>query len=253
MDYLAQNTIYPDPRSSPVRALPLSSKATTMWAACPTMWSSRRSWNRWKLLFKDEVRQLEPGVGASRSPGQPSAPSQAPASPSGSSEEVTKEKADTLRQADFIFRDILTKSRAEPMPKPIFRSSDQYALRRRHGGWQDIRPYAGTPEAVTTDDFMTADWAWIPYEVLDQVSVRIVNEVKGSTASFMTLQVSPGHRGVGVNRYIKLSEPQPADKTHPAVARQRCAVFPRIGRSEKAVSLKGLLLRIFAREGHAQN
>ena len=32
---------------------------------------------------------------------------------------------------------------------------------------------------VTTSDFMTADWARIPYDVLDRVSVRIVNEVRG--------------------------------------------------------------------------
>ena len=33
--------------------------------------------------------------------------------------------------------------------------------------------------AVTTSDFMTADWARIPYDVLDKISTRIVNEVKG--------------------------------------------------------------------------
>ena len=39
--------------------------------------------------------------------------------------------------------------------------------------------YAIALRAVTTDDFMTADWARIPYEVIDRISVRIVNEVRG--------------------------------------------------------------------------
>ena len=39
--------------------------------------------------------------------------------------------------------------------------------------------YALALRAVTTADFMTADWARIPYEVLDRISVRIVNEVAG--------------------------------------------------------------------------
>ena len=39
--------------------------------------------------------------------------------------------------------------------------------------------YAVALRAVTTTDFMTADWAKIPYDVLDVISRRIVNEVKG--------------------------------------------------------------------------
>ena len=39
--------------------------------------------------------------------------------------------------------------------------------------------YAIALRAVETSDFMTADWARIPYDVLDRISVRIVNEVRG--------------------------------------------------------------------------
>ena len=39
--------------------------------------------------------------------------------------------------------------------------------------------YAAALRAVSTDDFMTADWVRLPYELLDRVSVRIVNEVVG--------------------------------------------------------------------------
>ena len=41
------------------------------------------------------------------------------------------------------------------------------------------RRFVSALRAVTTSDFMTADWARIPYEVLDKISVRIVNEVQG--------------------------------------------------------------------------
>ena len=52
---------------------------------------------------------------------------------------------------------------------------------RSVGGMGDGRTYDYTLalRAVTTSDFMTADWARIPYDVLDKISTRIVNEVKG--------------------------------------------------------------------------
>ena len=92
--------------------------------------------------------------------------------------DITKEKADTLREADFIFRDEIAKAGLDGGINQYFAVLTNT---RSVGVMGDGRTYDYTLalRAVTTDDFMTADWARIPYEVLDRVSVRIVNEVKG--------------------------------------------------------------------------
>ena len=83
-----------------------------------------------------------------------------------------------LRQADYIFRDEISKSGVS-----IFLSQYFAVLTntRSVGVMGDGRTYDNVLalRAVNTDDFMTADWAHIPYEVLDRVSARIVNEVQG--------------------------------------------------------------------------
>ena len=90
--------------------------------------------------------------------------------------EVTKEKLDTLREADAIFREEIGKS-------PCVKDCSQYFAvltnARSVGVMGDGRTYENTLalRSVTTSDFMTAEWTRIPYEVLDRVSVRIVNEV----------------------------------------------------------------------------
>ena len=89
---------------------------------------------------------------------------------------VTKNRLDILRQADFIFRDEIAKAGLE-------HTMDQYFAVltdiRSVGVMGDGRTYDYTValRSVTTSDFMTADWTRIPYDVLDRVSVRIVNEV----------------------------------------------------------------------------
>ncbi|QBB65650.1 GMP synthase [Intestinimonas butyriciproducens] len=128
-----------------------------------------------RMLFKDEVRQLGrelelpeylvmrqpfPGPGlAIRIIG-----------------EITKEKLDTLRLADFIFRDEIDKAGLEGSMNQYFAVLTNM---RSVGVQGDGRTYDYTLalRSVTTSDFMTADWTRIPYEVLDRVSVRIVNEV----------------------------------------------------------------------------
>ena len=90
--------------------------------------------------------------------------------------EVTKDKLDWLRDADAIFREEISRAGLE-------RSMSQYFAvltnLRSVGVMGDGRTYdyALALRSVTTDDFMTADWTRIPYDVLDRVSVRVVNEV----------------------------------------------------------------------------
>ena len=90
--------------------------------------------------------------------------------------EVTEEKVKLLQEADFIFREELEKSTC------ISECSQYFAVltnARSVGVMGDGRAYENTLalRCVTTSDFMTASWTRIPYEVLDRVSTRIVNEV----------------------------------------------------------------------------
>ena len=83
-----------------------------------------------------------------------------------------------LRDADYIFREEIANAGLD-------RSINQYfavlTSVRSVGVMGDFRTYDYTLalRGVTTTDFMTADWARIPYDVLDIISRRIVNEVKG--------------------------------------------------------------------------
>ena len=91
--------------------------------------------------------------------------------------EVTEDKLEILRDADAIFREEIASAGLD-------RSINQYFAVitdvRSVGVMGDFRTYDYTIalRGVTTTDFMTADWARIPYEVLDKISIRIVNEVK---------------------------------------------------------------------------
>ena len=92
--------------------------------------------------------------------------------------DITEEKLSILKDADAIFRE-------EVKIAGIDRDINQYfaVLTNVHsvGVMGDARTYDSliALRAVTTDDFMTADWARIPFDVLAKVSNRITNEVKG--------------------------------------------------------------------------
>ncbi|MEG1442523.1 MAG: GMP synthase (glutamine-hydrolyzing), partial [Oscillospiraceae bacterium] len=89
---------------------------------------------------------------------------------------ITRDRLEILREADAIFRE-------EIAIAGLDRELNQYFAvitnMRSVGVMGDERTYDYTValRAVTTTDFMTGDWAKIPYDVLDKVSRRIVNEV----------------------------------------------------------------------------
>ena len=130
-----------------------------------------------RLLFKDEVRQLGRELGlpeylVSRQPFP------GPGLAIRIMGEITKEKADTLRLADAIYREELEKAGENKKMNQYFAVLTNT---RTVGVMGDGRSYDHVLalRAVTTEDFMTADWARIPYELLDKISGRIVNEVNG--------------------------------------------------------------------------
>lgn len=90
--------------------------------------------------------------------------------------EITKEKLDILRDADFVFREEIAKAKLR---------YDQYFAvltdMRTVGVMGDGRTYnyVLALRAVTTSDFMTCTAAHLPYKTLDTITSRIVNEVKG--------------------------------------------------------------------------
>jgi len=92
--------------------------------------------------------------------------------------EVTPDKVATLQEADFIVRDELGKA---GLDRQIWQSFAVLPDIRSVGVMGDERTY-GYPciiRAVTSEDAMTADWARIPYDVLEAMSSRIINEVAG--------------------------------------------------------------------------
>lgn len=92
--------------------------------------------------------------------------------------EITKEKLDDLREADAIFREEIANAGLEKMANQYFAVLTEL---RSVGVMGDARTYGNTValRAVTTDDFMTAEWTRLPYDVLERASSRITNEVRG--------------------------------------------------------------------------
>ncbi|NJP39359.1 glutamine-hydrolyzing GMP synthase [Alkalicoccus luteus] len=91
--------------------------------------------------------------------------------------EITEEKLEIVRESDYILRDEIKKA---GLDREIWQYFTALPDMRSVGVMGDERTYDYTVgvRAVTSIDGMTSDWARIPYDVLEKISVRIVNEVK---------------------------------------------------------------------------
>lgn len=174
VDFLAQGTIYPDVIESGAGDAAVIKSHHNV-GGLPAVVDFKGLIEPLRNLFKDEVRELGAELGLAdylvwRQPFP------GPGLAIRVMGEITKEKLDILRDADWIFREEIAKAGLD-------RSINQYFAvltnTRTVGVMGDFRTYSYTLalRGVTTTDFMTADWARIPYDVLDKISSRIVNEV----------------------------------------------------------------------------
>ena len=176
VDFLVQGTIYPDVIESGLGNSAVIKSHHNV-GGLPDYVDFKQIIEPLRMLFKDEVRQL------GRELGLPEylvmrQPFPGPGLAIRVIGDITKDKLDTLREADFIFRDEVAKAGYDVQMNQYFAVLTSM---RSVGVMGDGRTY-DYPLAlrgVTTTDFMTADWARIPYDLLDRVSTRIVNEVRG--------------------------------------------------------------------------
>ena len=176
VDFLAQGTIYPDVIESGAGDAAVIKSHHNV-GGLPDYVDFKEIIEPLRLLFKDEVRQL------GRELGLPEylvmrQPFPGPGLAIRVIGDLTKEKLDTLRDADAIYREEIA---AAGEDKNINQYFAVLTNTRSVGVMGDGRTYDYTLalRAVTTSDFMTADWARIPYDLLDKISTRIVNEVQG--------------------------------------------------------------------------
>ncbi|ACL19492.1 GMP synthase, large subunit [Desulfitobacterium hafniense DCB-2] len=129
------------------------------------------------MLFKDEVREVGAELGI---PDEIvwRQPFPGPGLAIRIIGEVTEEKLDILREADAV---IVEEIRNAGLYKEVWQSFAVLPTIKSVGVMGDGRTYAYpiVVRAVTSEDAMTADWARLPYDLMEKISTRIVNEVKG--------------------------------------------------------------------------
>ncbi len=174
VDFLVQGTIYADVIESGTKNSAVIKSHHNV-GGLPDVVDFKEIIEPLRDLFKDEVRATGRALGI---PDQlvERQPFPGPGLAIRVIGDITKEKLDTLRETDFIFRDEIAKA---GLQKDVWQYFTVLTNLRSVGVMGDERTYSHTIalRAVTSLDAMTADWARIPYDVLEKISVRIVNEV----------------------------------------------------------------------------
>ena len=188
VDYLVQGTIYPDVVESGLdKSATIKSHHNV--GGLPDCVDFKEIIEPLRMLFKDEVRRagLELGIPDYLVFRQPFP---GPGLGVRIVGEVTEEKVRIVQDADYIYREELAKAGCDKGLGQYFAALTNM---RSVGVMGDFRTYdyAVALRAVNTTDFMTADCAEIPFEVLQKVMNRIINEVKGVNRVLYDLTSKP--------------------------------------------------------------
>ena len=178
IDFLTQGTLYPDVIESATPETKAAQKIKTHHNVGGLPADMRfQLIEPLRYLFKDEVRHvgLEMGLPEQMVMRQPFP---GPGLAIRIIGEVTAERLDTLREADWV---VIDEIKAAGLYRSLWQSFAILTPVRSVGVMGDGRTYANVVaiRAVTSEDGMTADWAKLPYDVLGKISSRIVNEVPG--------------------------------------------------------------------------
>ncbi len=175
VDYLVQGTIYPDVIESG-KGVSATIKSHHNVGGLPSVVDFKEIVEPLRDLFKDEVRKcgFEIGLPASIVMRQPFP---GPGLAIRIMGDITREKVAILQDADAIYREEIA---AAGLDREIWQYFAVLTNTRTVGVMGDERTYDYTValRGVTSVDGMTADWARIPFDVLERISTRIVNEVK---------------------------------------------------------------------------
>ena len=189
LDCFAQGTIYPDVIESGQGTNAAVIKSHHNVGGLPKELGFTELIEPLRMLFKDEVRALGEALGLPHDlvwrqpfPG--------PGLAIRVIGEVTPEKVKIVQESDAIFREEIARAGLE-------RQVNQYftVLTGVHSvgvmGDERTYDYVIALRAVTTDDFMTADWARLPYDLIATVSARIVNEVPHASRVVLDVTTKP--------------------------------------------------------------